>query len=405
MSKTIRIGLIGVGGFGRVHLESIDVMASEGLACLSAVADPSMSVVSAKQPFEMRGVATYSDYRCLLSSGDIDLVVISTPIPLHEEMARAAIAAGLQVYLEKPPVPTIQQLRELIALDHDMRVAVGFQMIHNPALLALKRAMLEGRLGTIQSIRAGACWPRDTRYYTRSSWAGRMVLGDGTPVFDGPATNALAHLMHNLLFLGADSEEGFAMPESVEGGFFRARPIESYDAALITGMLPRQVKFSMAVAHCCREILPWELHVEGSAGKAILSADGAEFWSSVDIPLSVNRGEVNADRLALYRNLLLWVAGEIPRPSTFLTDCLPYSATTCAALLSSCGVRDVPAHLVETFGKDDGLIFNVHGLHDAVRAMLDGRNLPESVDWFVCGTSVSPASLRHLDLQKLNTRQ
>jgi hypothetical protein len=72
-------------------------------------------------------------------------------------------------------------------------------------------------------------------------------------------------------------------------------------------------------------------------------------------------------------------------------------------LISSCGVRDVPAHLVETCGKDDGLIFNVHGLQDAVRAMLDGRNSSESADWFVSGTSVSPASLRHLDLQELNS--
>ena len=54
-------------------------------------------------------ITMYGDYRELLARNDIDAVVISTPDHWHAELALAAIAAGKDVYLQKPMTMTINE--------------------------------------------------------------------------------------------------------------------------------------------------------------------------------------------------------------------------------------------------------------------------------------------------------
>lgn len=51
-----------------------------------------------------------------LLDGDIDLVVISTPVQFHYQMAKQAILAGKHVVVEKPATATSSEMRELISL-------------------------------------------------------------------------------------------------------------------------------------------------------------------------------------------------------------------------------------------------------------------------------------------------
>ena len=150
-------------------------------------------------------------------------------------MAMACIKRGIYVILEKLPVPLLSQFESLIAADVDRRVRVGFQMIGSQCIRSLKEILADHRLGELMEIRAGACWPRLDDYYSRADWAGRMTVA-GRAVFDGPATNALAHLVHNVMFLGGDGFSDFAMPVEVEAELYRARPIKSYDTACLRGL-------------------------------------------------------------------------------------------------------------------------------------------------------------------------
>jgi predicted dehydrogenase len=397
-NSSIRVGLIGVGGFGEVHLRSLAGMEEEGSAVLSAVADPCLvEGNSQRNGFLERGVAVHTDYRNLLKAGGLDLVVIATPIPLHEEMAREAIASGVYVYLEKPPVPTIQQLLRLIDLDKLCRVTVGFQIIVSPALQTLKRTILEGGLGEIRSITTGACWPRTAAYYGRSSWAGRMRMDDGTPVFDGPATNALAHLVHNIMFLAGSEPDGFGIPQTVTAGLYRARSIESYDAAFLAGVFPSGTKFTFAAAHCSKTTMPWELHVTGTKGRASLVEDGSLLKS--DIGLSIPTvAEVVENRLLLYRSILAWMRGDISRPPTLLADCLGYSKSTCGALLASGGIHEIPPGHVHGFGEGPEHGCDVPEIPALIRGALDS-DLPFSgVSWSVPGREIALAQLDRVDV-------
>src|SRR5581483_7417265 len=151
----MNIGLIGAGGIGAYHLRAIDKHSVvTGEARLVAVADPSVERLAAsKAELAARGVRWHLDYREMLDREDLDAVVIATPIPFHFEMAKACIERGLFVQLEKPPVPLIGQLEELIAADANGRVSVGFQMISAQCTQVLKQSIIDGKLGQVQEIR------------------------------------------------------------------------------------------------------------------------------------------------------------------------------------------------------------------------------------------------------------
>lgn len=271
--KTMRLCQIGVGGHGISHLRVMESLKEEGLFRLVAVADPfedRLPELSA----EMRGagVPWFGDYREMLRKGpDTDLVIISTPIALHEEMTLEALqSTRARILLEKPAVPTVAQLDRLIASDPSRRVRVGYQMLHWPEVQALRRWISEGGLGAPRQVTVTAGWPRDDAYYRRSPWAGRMCQ-DGRMVYDGPATNALSHLLCLVCFL-LGGEGAFARPKDVRGWLARARDIESYDT-VYTACSVGETTVRVLLTHAVAEKVPFRIEVEGTETTATLDED------------------------------------------------------------------------------------------------------------------------------------
>ena len=369
----VSVALIGVGGYGEHHLRCLRALESEGMVRLEAVADPSPHLhPETHASLTASGVRWYPDYRQLLGDEPrLGLVVIATPIHLHEPMTRAALARpGLHVLLEKPPVPTLAQLHALIAADPDTRVHVGFQMVAYPAVRRLQGWLAEGRLGELRRITATAVWPRDDLYYRRAGWAGRMVTDAGEPVFDGPATNALAHLAHNVMLLGSHGHKGdgvkvegrFTRPALVRGEFRRARrDLQSYDAACITGRLRSGVDFGFAAAHCSRHDRPFTIHLQGSAGEATIGSNGGTLRAS----FAPGEEYDNRFNLRLHRETLERIRRGEP-PLTSLRDCLGYSELTCGGLLSSGGVHGFSEECVAPGEPGASGVWHVEGLAEAV---------------------------------------
>lgn len=181
----LRIGLIGVGGYGQRHVMTLRTLGISGLCKLVAVADPFASgypdTVSA---LLAEGVDIHDDYKELLTRDDIDAVVIATPIALHYPQAMDALKAGKHVYVEKPPCVTLE---EYAALEEARKasgkvMAVGFQLQTTPAMRFLKSQLVKGVIGDLQMVWSSICWRRGDRYYSRSPWAGKWEH-DGAPVF------------------------------------------------------------------------------------------------------------------------------------------------------------------------------------------------------------------------------
>jgi len=398
MNHPLQAALIGVGGFGRSHFRHLIDLQSQGRIQLRAVADPTIDrLPEIRAQLQDAHIPCYpSDQEMQEKEADLDFVTISSPIPLHEEMVRRWLKSRAWIYLEKPPVPTIQQLREIIALDTDQRVRVGFQQVHHPAIRQLKAWILEGRFGKLRRISAVAGWPRTDAYYQRSPWAAKLLI-HGKACFDGPATNALAHPIQNLMFLAGDQSESFGIPSSMNGEFYRARDIESYDAVTLSGQFPSGVTFDIGFAHCVETPLASQLRVEGSRATAVLNQENFSLTCSDENKAQSFKPETIPP---MYDAFLNQVAQTSPPAASTLQDCLGYSLVTCGGLLSSGEIFPIPASAKHGYGIDEAAGIHVPELNEALKKFGEtGESfVDQGISWAKKGRVIDTASITSLDL-------
>jgi predicted dehydrogenase len=403
-AKPLSLALIGAGGYGSHHIRHIRGLAAQGMVRLTAAADifkgPKLEL--RRDELLAANVRCYTDYRELLRKEEgIDVVIIATPIPLHEEMAHAALETGAAIYLEKPPVPTIQQWLKLVEADRQHRIAVGFQMIAMTHLRVLRGWIESGALGTIRSISFGSALPRDTAYFRRARWAGKLTL-DGQPVFDGPATNAISHLLNSVFYLaGGTVRAPYAVPDEVAGEFYRARrDIESYDLASFAGTFSSGTSFAGTVGHCVADNMDYAFRVHGSRGTAWLEESGSRLGSDCGMMAIHDPGSDGKSHSDHYRQTMEWAAGVRPAPVVSLRDCEAYMRAVCAGLISSGRIHPIPDEASSNHGEGDTCIRSVNGLADAIRASCR-EGLPLSalgLPWAQAGAPTRTGTVNTIDL-------
>lgn len=400
MDRPLLCGLIGVGGVGNKHLKHLLMLQDEGLVRLTCVADPFVEkLAEVKAELESKGVRWYTDFQKLITEeAELDAISIATPIHLHARMVAAAIARGLFIYLEKPPVPLIQQLDDLIKLDHRRKVAVGFQWISSVPTRSLKEKMVTGALGDIKSISSVVAAPRLGKYYNRASWAGKMMI-QGEPVFDGPVTNALAHILNDIMFLAGKEMDSFEVPIEIEAEYYRARPIESYDVACLRGKFQSGVTFSFACTHASEASRPDDIVVTGSKGKAWI-ADGNEIMGS-DCGLELPKPPYPVSFYLSYHNFVSFALGKIPRPATRLEDVRAFICATNGGMISSGGIHGIQPQYVRKFGSDETEGYDVPGIIELLeRSGKEGKLFSElGAPWSRKTQVISLRSLSSIQLQ------
>ena len=260
-----RIALIGVHGFGAHHLKNLDRLAQAGAVELVAVADPNPPSPGALPD----STAVHPDLQSLLAGNHSpDVVIVATPIQTHAPLALATLASGADLYLEKPPVASLADFRQLqeAAEASGRSVQIGFQSLGSQALAAIDKLLQDGTIGTLQGIGATGRWVRDRAYYTRSRWAGKRSL-DGVDVVDGVATNPLAHAIATALRIaGARTVEDVA---SVETDLYRANDIEADDTSVIRIRTAAGLPITCALTLCASEPVEPYITLQGSEGTAV----------------------------------------------------------------------------------------------------------------------------------------
>jgi predicted dehydrogenase len=400
MTRSLRYALIGTTGIGGYHLAALREMAAEGLVKLAAVVDPALAHLSdLRSAISLEGTRIYFDYREMLrSESALDVVVIAVPIPLHLEMTLACLEHGVFIYLEKPPVPLIQQLDTMIAADTRGRIGVGFQMINANWVQKVKQSLIQGKLGRLVSIRIGSCWPRLDHYYERNTSAGKMSVR-GEAVFDGPATNALAHLIHNVMYFAGAEEDEFDVPVEITGELYRARPIESYDIACLRGKFRSGVSFSAALTHATELPFPYRVEVQGTEGWARVSRDGDVLESSFTKPVDCRETtQTLVDKT--HRQFLDFVRGKAVRFASSLIDTRGYLLATNGMLLSSGGIHAIDESYVRRYKREEEIGYDVEGLREAVKSSVQtGKLFSEmGLAWAVKTSPVSVENLKTLSL-------
>jgi len=175
----MKFGVIGAGVIGQLRARSIAVNPETSLA---AVADPELA--RASQAVGSSGARASQDYRSLLDDAAVEAVIISTPVQLHEEMAVAALAAGKHVLCEKPLSNSVESCRRILdaARAHKRTLAVGFNHRYYPSVKFLKRAVDDGRIGTLDHVRVFG--GHDGLSNFRADWMYKGGLSGGGAMMD-----------------------------------------------------------------------------------------------------------------------------------------------------------------------------------------------------------------------------
>ncbi|MEO7598522.1 MAG: Gfo/Idh/MocA family oxidoreductase [Opitutus sp.] len=269
----MRVCLIGVGGYGRVHLQHLLQFHREGRVSLVAVVvHPPDSGSDVLQSLAAIPCEIFPDFPSLcaaLPRLQLQLAVVPTPIHLHAPMTLALLDAGLNVLVEKPIAATLREAHAIAerAAKLQRMVAVGFQYLHAPEIQALKQRLLAGTIGPLRRVVVHAAWPRSHAYYARNDWAGRLQLGEQR-VFDSPINNAISHFFMLMLFLAGRTMEEAAEPVRLTAELYRAQAIESFDTGVVRLETDDGCRLDFYGTHSSREIERPSLVIEGSAGRA-----------------------------------------------------------------------------------------------------------------------------------------
>lgn len=265
-----RIAAIGVRGYAGTHIRSIIELELGGAVHFVGACD----LDATAQSDLPRHVVFSTDYRQLLADLRPDITVIATPPHTHYEIAMAATAVGSDLLLEKPPLVSLQQHRELTyALRRTGTVCqVGFQTLTSPGITTLMDLTTTGELGTLTGVTASGAWIRTSAYYERSRWSGRRYL-DGTVVADGAATNPFAHLVMNALALVAAAHPE-ATPTMLEAEMYRCGDIETDDTASARIHFDNGCWIVLALTLRAQHIRPPQITIHGTVRNATHNAAG-----------------------------------------------------------------------------------------------------------------------------------
>lgn len=151
-SDRIAVGLIGSGGRGRYILSLMKKDAAVTPAAVCDVYEPNLEAGLS----EAKGAKAYRDYRQLLDDRGIGAVIIATPEHWHHRMLLDAIAAGKDVYVEKPLCQTPEQGVELVnaAKKSKSVIQVGTQRRSYDLYIKAREIVRKGMLGEVRMVRS-----------------------------------------------------------------------------------------------------------------------------------------------------------------------------------------------------------------------------------------------------------
>ncbi len=170
----LRIGLVGCGGIGGVHLRSwAKVDGAEVVAACDADASRA----------EATGAAAYTEFRNMLESAELDAVDICTPPSLHAEVARAAAERGMPVLCEKPLARDPHEARAMVEAAETAGTVLMTAFCHrfHPPIERVRELIRSGELGEVRMFRnrfGGLLAGMEKKWFSNREVAGGGALMD-----------------------------------------------------------------------------------------------------------------------------------------------------------------------------------------------------------------------------------
>jgi len=143
----MKIGVIGAGNWGKNLVRNFSEM-----GVLDGVADAISQ--NCQTALEIQSdLLIYETHTEMLADG-FDAVAIATPAHTHYAIAKEAMEAGCDVFIEKPMTLDPSEAEALLKLGKEMDtvVMVGHLLLYQPAIAYLKEALGRGDIGQVYTL-------------------------------------------------------------------------------------------------------------------------------------------------------------------------------------------------------------------------------------------------------------
>ena len=180
-SDTIRLGVIGAGGFVRsVHLPRLSKM-QQSIRIVGITSRGGASAATAAKRFGIPHV--FSDYTDMIRRPDIDAVLIATRHASHGKIAADCLQHGKHIFVEKPLAITIPECQKIVELESEtgLTVRVGFNRRFSPFLIKMRECFSTEEPSVFNCrVNVGSL----SGHWSMTAGEGGRLIGEGVHFFD-----------------------------------------------------------------------------------------------------------------------------------------------------------------------------------------------------------------------------
>jgi predicted dehydrogenase len=219
MTDTVRLGLAGLGWWGRV-------LAQAAVGAGAEIAGGFARTAATRESFTTEfGGRAFESYQAMLDDPGVDGVLLATPHSTHADQIVLAANAGKHVFVEKPFTLTVADGKRAMSAAEEAGVVlqVGHDRRRQPANRQLKRMIDAGELGTVIMVETNQSVPNALRFEPGYWRANRTE----SPL--GGMTSLGVHMLDTMTYLLGRVERVFAFTR----GILDAPPIDHATAIVL----------------------------------------------------------------------------------------------------------------------------------------------------------------------------
>ena len=155
-SDQLVLGVIGSGGRGTAVMKVFQSHAEVKVGAICDVYEPNLEQAISVATKGGSHPKAYRNYKDLLADKNIQAVLIATPEHWHYQMVMDAIAAGKDIYVEKPLCRTPEEGVALVRAGKNSKcmIQVGMQRRSYDLYLAARKVVASGALGQVRMVRS-----------------------------------------------------------------------------------------------------------------------------------------------------------------------------------------------------------------------------------------------------------
>ena len=150
MSGKFRVGIIGAGFIGEVHIQASQPLPDVEIAAVCEIDEARLAEI--KNQYQIP--AAFTDVNEMFRSVELDGVLIATPDHLHLEPVKAAVKANVPFLLEKPIATTPEDAEAILKLAEESGLPAlqGLSIHFNPTYRKVRQRWLTGEFGAAHTV-------------------------------------------------------------------------------------------------------------------------------------------------------------------------------------------------------------------------------------------------------------